>query len=179
MMGIQKMYQDLNKLGTTDFLTKVLNRRAIEQYLQYEIARFEQNKIPFSLILIDVDEFKFINHNHGHLTGDLVLKNIVKTLKKHLRSQDLISRWGGEEFMIVLPNTNLETAAQIAEKLRVKVASDPINEPMIYYTISLGVGTFEATYINSLISLFIGIDEALYQAKINGKNQVVVVPKTD
>jgi diguanylate cyclase (GGDEF)-like protein len=177
MMVNQKLHHDLKTLATTDYLTKALNRRAIEQYLQHEIGRFERSQIPFSLILIDVDKFKSINDNYGHNTGDIVLQHLVNTLKKSLRSQDLVSRWGGEEFLILLPNTNIDTASIIAERLRITVQSNPAGDELIYYTISLGVGTFETAYINSLNLFFIAIDQALYQAKTNGRNQVVIVSK--
>lgn len=177
MMVNQRLHQDLRTLATTDFLTKALNRRAIEKYLHHEIGRFERSKTPFSLILIDVDKFKLINDNYGHNCGDIVLQNLVNTLKQSLRSQDLVSRWGGEEFLILLPNTHLESAFLIAERLRITVAENPVGEEKIYYTISLGVATFEKAYINSLTSFFIALDQALYQAKANGRNQVVVVPK--
>ncbi|AFZ60575.1 GGDEF domain-containing protein [Anabaena cylindrica] len=174
MMVNQRMYQDLHTLATTDSLTKALNRRAIENYLQHEVTRFKRSEIPFSLILIDVDKFKLINDNYGHTFGDVVLQHLVNILKKSLRSQDLVSRWGGEEFLILLPNTNIETASLIANRLRIIVEENPAAEGMIYYTISLGVATFAETYTNSLSSFFIALDQALYQAKNNGRNQVVI-----
>ncbi|MEA5554458.1 GGDEF domain-containing protein [Anabaena cylindrica UHCC 0172] len=177
MIVNQRLHHDLHTLATTDFLTKALNRRAIENYLQYEITRFKRSEIPFSLILIDVDKFKLINDNYGHTFGDIVLQHLVNILNKSLRSQDLVSRWGGEEFLILLPNTNIESASVIANRLRITVEENPAADGMIYYTISLGVATFEKTYTNSLSSFFIALDQALYQAKKKGRNQIVIVPK--
>ncbi|MBK1987815.1 GGDEF domain-containing protein [Sphaerospermopsis aphanizomenoides BCCUSP55] len=177
MMVNQRLHQDLRTLATTDFLTKALNRRAIEQYLHHEVARFSRSQTPFSLILIDVDKFKLINDNYGHTYGDIVLQHLVNTLKQSLRSQDLVSRWGGEEFLILLPNTNIESASLIAERLRTRVEENPAADGRINYTISLGLATFEEAYINSLELFFIALDQALYQAKKKGRNQVISVPK--
>jgi diguanylate cyclase (GGDEF)-like protein len=120
---------------------------------------------------------QIFNDNYGHNCGDIVLKNLVNTLKQSLRSQDVVSRWGGEEFLILLPNTYLESAFLIAERLRITVAENSAGKEKMYYTISLGVATFENAYINSLTSFFIALDQALYQAKANGRNQVVIVQK--
>jgi diguanylate cyclase (GGDEF)-like protein len=178
MMVSQRLYHDLQQLATTDFLTTALNRRAMEQYLQYEIERFERSKISFSLILLDVDRFKSINDNYGHANGDIVLQHLVNTLNKYVRSQDLVSRWGGEEFLILLPNTDIESAAIIAERIRINVAESRAANGLISYTISLGVASFNESNHQSLKLLLVDIDKALYQAKNNGRNQVVVVPKS-
>ncbi|VXD18384.1 putative Diguanylate cyclase [Planktothrix serta PCC 8927] len=173
MMITQRLYHDVNQLATLDFLTNTFNRRAMQQYLEHEIARFNRSQIPFSLIMLDVDYFKLINDTYGHDRGDLVLKHLTTILKENLRSQDLLSRWGGEEFLILLPQTNLQEAFLLANRLRTTVEENPANEGLIYYTISLGVGTFTQEYNGALTPLLIAIDQALYQAKQNGRNQVI------
>ncbi|HEY9704020.1 MAG TPA: GGDEF domain-containing protein, partial [Allocoleopsis sp.] len=170
MMICQLLYSDLKTLATRDFLTNVLNRRAMKEYLDQEIGRFERSNILFSLILIDVDRFKLINDTYGHDKGDLVLQHLTKTLQDNLRSQDILARWGGEEFLILLPNTDLDNAVLIANRLRTKIEESKVNNGLISYTISSGVGTFKDQQIQSLDHLLIEIDQALYLAKNNGRN---------
>lgn len=173
MMVTQRLFHDIHRLATLDFLTNALNRRAMQPYLDHAIAQFNRGQIPFSLIMLDVDHFKLINDTYGHDRGDLVLQHLTKILKENLRCHDLISRWGGEEFLILLPQTDLQEAFLVANQLRMKIEDNPADKGLIYYTISLGVGTFNQQYNGVLDSLLIGIDQALYQAKQNGRNQVV------
>jgi diguanylate cyclase (GGDEF)-like protein len=124
--------------------------------------------------MLDVDRFKLINDTYGHDRGDLVLQHLTTILKQNLRSEDILSRWGGEEFLILLPNTDIQKSFLIANRLRTTVEENPADNGLIYYTISLGVGTFNQEYTGELDSLLIAIDQALYQAKENGRNQVVI-----
>lgn len=174
MMICQRLYHEIHQLATLDFLTNTFNRRAMQQCLEQEIAKFNQSKTPFSLIMLDVDRFKLINDTYGHDRGDLVLQHLTTILKQNLRSEDILSRWGGEEFLILLPNTDIQESFLMANKLRTTVEENPANNRLIYYTISLGVGTFNQEYTGELDPLLIAIDQALYQAKENGRNQVVI-----
>lgn len=174
MMICQRLYHEIHQLATLDFLTNTFNRRAMQQCLEQEIAKFNQSKTLFSLIMLDVDRFKLINDTYGHDRGDLVLQHLTTILKQNLRSQDILSRWGGEEFLILLPNTDIQESFLMANKLRTTVEKNPANNRLIYYTISLGVGTFNQEYTGKLDSLLVAIDQALYQAKENGRNQVVI-----
>jgi diguanylate cyclase (GGDEF)-like protein len=174
MMICQRLYHEIHQLATLDFLTNTFNRREMQQCLEQEIAKFNQSKTPFSLIMLDVDRFKLINDTYGHDRGDLVLQHLTTILKQNLRSEDILSRWGGEEFLILLPNTDIQESFLMANKLRTTVEENPANNRLIYYTISLGVGTFNQEYTGELDSLLIAIDQALYQAKENGRNQVVI-----
>ncbi len=106
------------------------------QYLDHAITQFNRSKIPFSVIMLDVDRFKFINDTYGHDRGDLVLQHLTKILKENLRSHDILSRWGGEEFLILLPNTELQEACRMANQLRTQVEVNPAVNGLIYYTIS-------------------------------------------
>ncbi|VXD23949.1 GGDEF domain-containing protein [Planktothrix paucivesiculata] len=174
MMICQRLYHNIHQLATLDFLTNTLNRRAMQQCLDREIAKFHRSKTLFSLIMLDVDRFKLINDTYGHDRGDLVLQHLTTILKQNLRSQDILSRWGGEEFLILLPNTDIQESFLMANKLRTTVEKNPANNRLIYYTVSLGVGTFNQEYTGKLDSLLVAIDQALYQAKENGRNQVVI-----
>lgn len=176
MMICQRLYHDIHQLATLDFLTNTLNRRAMQHCLDQEIAKFNRSKTTFSLIMLDVDRFKLINDTYGHDRGDLVLQHLTTLLKQNLRSEDILSRWGGEEFLILLPNTDIQESFLMANQLRTTVEENPANN-RIYYTISSGVGTFNQDYIGELDSLLIAIDQALYQAKENGRNQVVIAKK--
>ena len=121
MMVSHRLYQDLREAALQDFLTQTHNRRSTQQLLSKEFERFQRYKNPCSLILVDIDYFKLINDNYGHETGDKVLKIVSAILKAHLRKVDTLGRWGGEEFLIILPNTDIENALKIAEKLRKKL----------------------------------------------------------
>jgi diguanylate cyclase (GGDEF)-like protein len=173
MMVSQRLYKDLQKLADFDYLTNLLNRRSMNFYLKKQMAYYEQKKQVFSLILIDVDRFKSINDEYGHEAGDFVLKHLAATLTQNLRCQEIISRWGGEEFLILLPHTILQDARSVAERLRVKIAKTPTPEKAIQYTISLGVATFiqHGTTLDKVID---AADKALYRAKHNGRNRVEI-----
>lgn len=177
MMVSQRLYRDLHNLANLDFLTNTLNRRSMQKHLNQEISRFRRSQIAFSLILLDIDHFKAINDTYGHDGGDLVLKDISKLIRENLRSYDVLSRWGGEEFLILLPQTLLDEASCIAERLRVAVETQAAVKGSIHYTISLGVGTWnkESQSIEHLIT---AVDTALYQAKNQGRNRVVIAHKT-
>lgn len=119
--------------------------------------------------MFDLDNFKIINDTHGHSTGDEVLKLVVNTIKENIRRSDIFARWGGEEFIIILPGTASEPAAHIAEKLRQKVQNTYVSK-IGYVTCSFGVYT--AQQADSLQSIFEEVDKRVYQAKKEGKNRV-------
>ncbi|WP_413161801.1 GGDEF domain-containing protein [Capilliphycus salinus ALCB114379] len=177
MMIGQRLYQDLNNLANNDFLTNTLNRRAMQKYLKQEVSKCSRHHREFSLILLDIDRFKLINDTYGHEGGDLVLKHISDLIADNLRSYDFLSRWGGEEFLILLPETSLNEAVDVAERLRIAVENQPAANGSIPYTISLGVGTWERKN-KSIEELIIAVDEALYQAKKQGRNRVVALNET-
>ncbi|WP_158413142.1 GGDEF domain-containing protein [Baaleninema simplex] len=173
MMVIQRLYGDLESRANLDFLTQTFNRRAMNGYLSQEEERFIKNDKIFSLILLDIDRFKQINDTYGHDSGDIVLKHISKLLECHLREGDFLSRWGGEEFLILLPNTDCQNAFAIAERLRQCVANNPSANGTIAHTISLGVGTFQQ-HAQTVKDLIIAVDKALYRAKKMGRNKAMI-----
>ena len=113
----------LEELSVTDTLTQLFNRSKLDEVVQYELERARRSKQPFSLILLDVDEFKAVNDTHGHQVGDDVLKSLANLLKNNTRSSDTLGRWGGEEFMLICPDTDADAAKILGEKLRLAVAS--------------------------------------------------------
>lgn len=157
----------------TDPLTGMPNRAAYDDRIAAELQRWDRYVTEFSVAVIDLDRFKMINDQYGHLAGDKVLRLVAKVLQKNLRSSDFIARYGGEEFVVVFPSTGLSDARAAAEKLCEAVAASPFNfrgEP-VRVTISLGVAEVHTGDLPE--SLFSRADTALYQAKERGRNQVV------
>lgn len=158
-------------LSITDHLTGLYNRLKLDDVLNYEIAQSTRYATQFSIILVDIDHFKSINDNHGHLVGDQVIKEISVLLKSNARETDTIGRWGGEEFLIILPHTGIKDARQYAEKIRESVDTHVF--PVVkHITSSFGVSEFKnGDTVDALVSR---ADEALYRAKSMGRNRVEV-----
>lgn len=159
----------LQKLASTDRLTGLWNRSKLEEVAAHEIKRAERYELALSLAFLDLDRFKWINDEHGHETGDTVLHNVAQRLHRHLRESDSLCRWGGEEFIILMPHTNLEEATKFAEKVRVLMAAKPI-EGEIDVTVSVGVAQWYTG--ETLRELVQHADRMLYRAKENGRNRV-------
>jgi diguanylate cyclase (GGDEF)-like protein len=151
----------------------VYNRRKFNEVLSYELKRDERYPSGLSLILCDLDNFKAINDNFGHHTGDEVLRLFTAMARKSVRSTDTFARWGGEEFVLLLPETGFETAVEIAEKIRQETENTLLPE-VGKITASFGVTQYlEGDTENSL---FVRADEALYRAKENGRNKIETEP---
>ena len=171
----EQRMQDLATLAAIDPLTGVYNRRQFETLARAELARAQRYVRPLSVLIVDVDFFKRVNDTFGHEIGDWVLKMVATTIKSAKRDSDIVARMGGEEFVVMLPETTIEAARGVAERIRemVHVSSLAIGEDKLTLTISIGVA--EATVRNSGIeSVLREADQALYQAKQNGRNQVCV-----
>ncbi|PYE35580.1 diguanylate cyclase (GGDEF)-like protein [Idiomarina fontislapidosi] len=163
----------LEHLVHTDALTQIWNRYHMEQTLEEEVKRCERHGRDLSVILLDVDHFKRVNDDYGHDVGDNVLKLISEAIEKWLRSSDVFGRWGGEEFLIIAPETNLERAGQLAERLRKRLSNlqfDKVGQ----VTASFGVAELLAA--ESRNSLVKRADNALYKVKESGRNSVEVSP---
>lgn len=167
----KELEKRLHEASITDFLTELYNRRFLDQILQREKAIADRYGLPFSLILVDLDNFKVINDIYGHQVGDKVLVEIARLLKSHLRATDIVGRWGGEEFLIILPHTNIEKAFRVAEKLRELICHLRV-PPVEVVTASFGVSEYQRgeSYEETLRRA----DLALYKAKAEGKNCVIV-----
>jgi diguanylate cyclase (GGDEF)-like protein len=159
--------------ATTDPLTNLYNRRKFIELMEVESARFNRNASPFSLILSDIDNFKMFNDNHGHACGDFVLVSVARKIQKMLRAQDSLARWGGEEFIILLPDTSLEDGYNVAEKIRAAIASTVIKYANKKLTITMTFGLSEITPTISLDALINEADKALYKGKAASKNCVL------
>ena len=167
--ALEEINDELEILARTDCLTGVDNRFSFMKIVEGEVRRCKRFKDTFSLILLDVDNFKQINDQYGHDVGDLVLIELAKITQSFLREVDTLCRFGGEEFIIVLPKTELEVACKIAEKLCLEIAKHPF-EVVEKVTISLGVGSYQPDL--SIDKLIKKVDVALYKAKRSGKNKV-------
>jgi len=163
-------------MSITDPLTGLANRRYMEERLAEEINRSKRYGQPLSFLMIDIDDFKLYNDLHGHQGGDLALQMTAQGLKGTLRSADVASRYGGEEFCVLLPQTSLQEAGVIAERMREKIEQTPIAHAQAQtrgtVTISIGVSTLTAT-VNAAELIIRSADRALYEAKSKGKNNIV------
>ena len=168
----QLYLQELKKLSLTDQLTGLHNRRYFDEQFQLEYKKIQRNHNKLCLIMIDIDHFKLINDEYGHQIGDKVLKQFSKLLKHRLRSTDTLSRWGGEEFIIMVPETSISNAAIIAEKMRVAICKKEF-ELVGKLTASFGVAEVSPE-AESNEQAIINVDKALYHAKRKGRNQVAV-----
>ncbi len=160
----------LQLLSITDSLTGLNNRVKIDEAIQEQLDRFERYRTPFSLLMLDIDHFKRINDRCGHQEGDKVLVLIARLLKEGIRKTDVVGRWGGEEFMVVLPETELAGALELAEKLRTDIENQK-QLPDHHVTASFGVAlVVQSDHFTNLVKR---ADDALLQAKNEGRNRVV------
>lgn len=171
--------EELREQATRDSLTRLWNRAAILEILGREIDRTKRVSVPLSIILADLDHFKCINDAYGHLAGDAVLREVARRIRTALRPYDGIGRYGGEEFLLVLPDCDESGAITLAERLRAAVGDEAtvLAEGMMPVTLSLGVAT---SAVVEDIRAFIGAaDAALYRAKDGGRNRVELATLTD
>jgi len=169
----QKIETELKHLATIDPLTSIYNRRKFNEVLSYELRRDERYPGGLSLILCDLDNFKNINDSYGHNKGDEVLKSFTEMIKNMIRSSDTFARWGGEEFVLLLPETGFETAIQLAEKIKQKTANTLFSNTC-KMTVSFGITQFLEG--DTETTLFKRADDALYKAKTNGRNRLEINP---
>ena len=171
--SFQQKFQAVSELSLTDPLTQLHNRRFFEEYLEREINRLGRNGDGLCLLVIDIDDFKVLNDSYGHAAGDEFLKQIARTMKESVRETDLIARFGGEEFVVVLNGTDIRGATLLAEKLRTNVAESSfiVDDSMRPRRATVSIGLAE--YKGSRADFFNAADAALYRAKESGKNCVV------
>jgi diguanylate cyclase (GGDEF)-like protein len=171
---LKKTNEMLKQLSNTDPLTGLFNRRYMEEMLAKEMQRAERKGGHLSLVLLDIDHFKRVNDQYGHQVGDQVLAVVAGLAKVGLRSYDFVSRYGGEEFVLTLPETAHEDALLIAERLRSRVQMHAFSGMLRGYnaTVSLGVATYPTDFITSTGDLIREADEAMYRAKAAGRNRV-------
>ncbi|HEY7955979.1 MAG: diguanylate cyclase [Polyangia bacterium] len=189
MLRIQRLAQELHAanrrlklLARTDELTRIPNRRGLRATLEREFHRAERYGSQLSLLAFDIDRFKRVNDRHGHAVGDQVLKAVARALKDGLRQVDLVARSGGEEFVVVAPETPSREAVGVAERLRAEVAAARVTLPSgesIAVTLSCGVATLGEVPASSVATLLAFADAALYRAKARGRDRCEVAGRRD
>ena len=170
ILASEKLHQDLEFTSRYDDLTQCLNKRVAMEMLKQEIARATRHGNKLSIMLIDLDNFKKINDTHGHLEGDKVLVDFSKRAKTFLRETDQLSRFGGDEFMVVLPDTDLEQAALIARRFNTAGRENQ----SIAWSVSIGLSEWLGQ-VDSQAALLVRADQALYKSKASGRNQTQVI----
>ena len=166
------LFEEVKSLAIRDGLTGLYNYRHFHEVLTHQVEVSRRYDWPLSLVFLDIDDFKKINDTLGHLEGDLVLKALAAFLRTHVRHADMICRYGGEEFVVLMPQSTLVQAFQLADRLREEIAASPfpLSQGQVHFTVSIGVATLE-NHMNGE-DLVKSADAALYRAKQSGKNRV-------
>jgi diguanylate cyclase (GGDEF)-like protein len=173
---LERVNKELAELATVDALTQVANRRAVEQRLLQEFHRARRYKHPFAVILVDIDHFKSVNDQYGHPVGDKVLVEVAAAIRQSTRDTDMVGRFGGEEFIVLAPETAMVAAEHLAERIRQLIAqrtTEKSDKGLPAVTASLGVATTELVVAGET-ELVGRADQALYRAKREGRNRVIL-----
>ncbi len=170
----------LEIISQTDGLTGLFNRSAWEDQLEKEFDRLQRYKEDCSLIIFDIDHFKKVNDNHGHPAGDEVIKKAAEITQKCIRKTDIAGRYGGEEYVVLLPHTNVDCAEILAERIRKKIEGLTVQyeDIMINFTVSFGVSSYHDS-LKSATAWIDSADKALYESKENGRNRVSIFQHTN
>lgn len=172
---LENARREMASLAATDVLTGLLNRRALERRLRNTLASIKRGASPAAIVMIDIDNFKHINDNYGHPVGDRVIKRFAQRCRSIIRQADVLARWGGEEFMLLMPHTSVDEAYQAANRLRDKLARQPLVADIakpLYVTASMGICSLKEA--NSLQERLHVVDQLLYQAKDQGRDCIVL-----
>jgi diguanylate cyclase (GGDEF)-like protein len=171
--ALRNALEEVERLAITDSLTGLYNHRHLFELAGREFQRARRYQLPLSVMMVDIDEFKQVNDTHGHAIGDQVLQGVAECCRKELREVDVIARYGGDEFVALLPETGLSAACQVAERLRKNIAERTLDTKAgrITVTVSLGIAVLDDEHLTAE-SLIDRADQALYVAKKNGRNRV-------
>lgn len=173
LMVSQRLQIDLTELATIDSLTQISNRHATQIFLDKEVSRAQRNKGKFSILLIDLDNFKLINDKYGHAIGDFVLIKTAQILLSTIRKQDIVGRWGGDEFLIILPDTTIENTVILAERLRSEILATEFKDSNVSVKTTFSIGIASSNPSESMDVIFKRADDALYVAK-TAKDKIIV-----
>lgn len=174
---LQHKADEIERLSLTDVLTGLANRRHIDGLIQHELQSTARYGRPLAVMMLDIDHFKNINDHYGHQYGDEVLRRVSAVMAENARAADVLARWGGEEFLLLAPNTDATGAAELAERIRSSIEGTPMGKRHLNVTISIGVT--EACKSDSRRSLVRRCDLALYRAKEAGRNRIVLADDQD
>jgi diguanylate cyclase (GGDEF)-like protein len=175
LITLKNYNKKLTYMAQHDTLTALYNRRFFEDRIEHFYQLSKRSQDPLSLLFFDIDDFKLINDQLGHHVGDKVLKRIADISKLHIRQTDMIARWGGEEFIVGLINTNISDAEMIAQKLRVLIEEDIILQQLVDKSITASFGVTECKEDEAIEHVMVRVDNAMYEAKRDGKNKVFVI----
>ncbi|MBC8238307.1 MAG: diguanylate cyclase [Helicobacteraceae bacterium] len=170
----QQLIQNLKMMSETDFLTKLYNRSYFYRAIKLIQTQSKRHKQAYGVLMLDIDHFKIINDTHGHEAGDMALISLSKTLLETARESDIICRWGGEEFLILIPNTNADELSGFAQRIRTTIESSPIkHENSFNLTVSIGISISTDNNVDDVDNVIFNADNKLYKAKNSGRNCVV------
>jgi diguanylate cyclase (GGDEF)-like protein len=174
-LKLEAANKKLELLSITDGLTGFYNHRHLHQLLESEVGRATRYHLDLTCLMIDLDKFKQINDTFGHPFGDVVLKTVAKIIREDVRDTDFPARYGGDEFLVILPHTDLEQAVALAERIKADIISHPFVAPGgqdVVQTVSIGVANFAETRAKSKDELIRFVDDSLYRAKQKGRNRI-------
>ncbi|MCD4796303.1 MAG: GGDEF domain-containing protein, partial [Candidatus Cloacimonetes bacterium] len=171
---LEEAHDKLEQIASKDPLTNLSNRRDMKEKIMYEKSRFERSEKPFVIIMSDIDFFKQVNDEYGHDCGDYVLKTISDIFLESIRKQDIVGRWGGEEFILLLPETNLKGGKIVAEKIRKKIYKTEFKYQKNKIPVRMTFGVTIIKPFQEINDCIIEADKALYDGKRNGRNRVVL-----
>lgn len=171
----------LSELVSTDALTGLFNFRHFKTVLQAEMDRSKRSGIPTSLVMVDVDHFKAINDTYGHEAGNLALRSLADILSNEVRTTDIVCRYGGEEFAMIFPETHLNLAVKVADRIRKQISSAPIaiDDGEIKLTVSMGASVYMKFSVLDVNDFVASVDKYLYEAKQSGRNCICHIDYTE
>ena len=172
VQNLRTQISQLSELVSTDALTGLFNFRHFKTVLKAEMDRSKRSGIPTSLVMVDIDHFKLVNDEYGHEAGNVALKHLAEILRNEVRTTDIVCRYGGEEFAIVFPETHLNLAVKVADRIRELIANSPIpiEEDEINLTASMGASVYMKTSVLDFEDFVDSVDKYLYEAKQSGRN---------
>lgn len=178
---LRQQIDELSELVATDALTGLFNFRHFKTVLQAEMDRSKRSGIPTSLVLVDADHFKDVNDNYGHEIGNQALNHIAHILKNEVRTTDIVCRYGGEEFAMIFPETHLNLAVKVADRIREKIANSPVkvDRGKINLTASMGASVYMKTSVLGIDDFVDSVDKYLYEAKQSGRNCICHIDYAD
>ncbi len=178
---LRRQVSELSELVSTDALTGLFNFRHFKTVLQAEMDRSKRSGIPTSLVMVDADHFKSVNDTYGHEIGNQALKHLADILRAEVRTTDIVCRFGGEEFAMIFPETHLNLAVKVADRIRQEVASTPLNTEQgeINLTVSMGASVYMKTSVIDIDEFIDSVDKYLYEAKQSGRNCICHVDYAD
>ncbi len=178
---LRRQIEELSELVSTDALTGLFNFRHFRTVLQAEMDRSKRSGIPTSLVLLDLDHFKAVNDTHGHEVGNLALRHLANILTSEVRTTDIVCRYGGEEFAMIFPETHLNLAVKVAERIRLEIQNNPmpLADGEVGLSASMGASVYMKTSVLDLDEFVDSVDKYLYEAKQSGRNCICHIDYSD